>query len=129
MPVMPSRIRQRATTSNTEASATEKCMEKVSDEVTKEQLVADFKRVVTDAEALLKATAKHGGEEFDDVRARAEDSLRVAKARLAEERAALLGRTKDAARATDAYIHENPWQAIGVAASVGLVVGLLTGRR
>jgi ElaB/YqjD/DUF883 family membrane-anchored ribosome-binding protein len=48
---------------------------------------------------------------------------------LAEERAALLGRTKDAARATDAYIHENPWQAIGVAAGVGLVVGLLTGRR
>ncbi|MFZ0469938.1 MAG: DUF883 family protein [Thiogranum sp.] len=104
-------------------------MEKVSDEVTKEQLVADFKRVVTDAEALLKATAKHGGEEFADVRARAEDSLKVAKARLAEERAALLGRTKDAARATDAYIHENPWQAIGVAAGVGLVVGLLTGRR
>jgi ElaB/YqjD/DUF883 family membrane-anchored ribosome-binding protein len=104
-------------------------MEKVSDEVTKEQLVADFKRVVTDAEALLKATAKHGGEELDDVRARAEESLRVAKARLAEEREALLVRTKDAARATDAYIHENPWQAIGVAAGVGLVVGLLTGRR
>jgi ElaB/YqjD/DUF883 family membrane-anchored ribosome-binding protein len=104
-------------------------MAKVSDEVTKEQLVADFKRVVTDAEALLKATAKHGGEELADVRARAEDSLKVGKARLAEERAALLGRTKDAARATDAYIHENPWQAIGVAAGVGLVVGLLTGRR
>jgi len=104
-------------------------MAKVSDDVTKEQLVADFKRVVADAEALLKATAKHGGEELADVRARAEDSLKVGKARLAEERAALLGRTKDAARATDAYIHENPWQAIGVAAGVGLVVGLLTGRR
>jgi len=48
---------------------------------------------------------------------------------LAEERAALLGRTKDAARATDAYIHENPWQTIGVTAGVGLVVGSLTGRR
>lgn len=104
-------------------------MRKVTDEVTKEQLVADFKRVVTDAEALLKATAKHGGEEMDEVRARAEESLRVAKDRLADEGAALLLRTKDAARATDAYIHDNPWQAIGVAAGVGLVVGLLTGRR
>lgn len=104
-------------------------MGKVIDEVTKEQLVADFKRVVTDAEALVKATAKHGGEEMDEVRARAEESLRVAKARLADEGAALLLRTKDAARATDAYIHDNPWQAIGVAAGVGLVVGLLTGRR
>jgi ElaB/YqjD/DUF883 family membrane-anchored ribosome-binding protein len=104
-------------------------MKKVPDEVTKEQLIDDFKRVVSDAEALLKATAKHGGEEFDDVRARAEESLGVAKARLADERAVLVGRTKDAARATDAYIHKNPWQAIGVAAGVGLVVGLLTGRR
>ena len=104
-------------------------MENVADEVTKDQLVADFKRVVADAEALLKATARHGGEELAEVRARAEASLRAAKARLAEERTALLGRTKDAARATDAYIHDNPWQAIGIAAGVGLVVGLLTGRR
>ena len=86
---------------------------KVSDEITKDQLVADFKRVVTDTEALLKAPTKHGGEELNEVRARAEESLRVAKARLTEERAALLGRTKDAARTTDAYIHENLWQAIG----------------
>lgn len=104
-------------------------MRKVVDEGTKEQLVTDFKRVVTDAEALLKATAKHGGEEMDEVRARAEESLRVAKTRLADEGAALLLRTKDAAKATDAYIHDNPWQAIGVAAGIGLVVGLLTGRR
>ncbi len=104
-------------------------MNKGIDEVTKEQLIADFTTVVADAEALLKATAKHGGEEPHEVRGRAEESLRVAKARLAEERAALLVRTNDAARATDAYIHENPWQAIGVAAGVGLVVGLLTGRR
>ncbi|MBZ0071990.1 MAG: DUF883 family protein [Gammaproteobacteria bacterium] len=104
-------------------------MENVADEVTKDQLIADFKKVVADAEALLKATARHGGEELAEVRARAEASLRAAKARLAEERTALLGRTKDAARATDAYIHDNPWQAIGIAAGVGLVVGLLTGRR
>jgi ElaB/YqjD/DUF883 family membrane-anchored ribosome-binding protein len=104
-------------------------MGKVANEVTKEQLVADFNRVVTDAEALLKATAKHGGEEMHELRARAEESLRVAKTRLTDEGEALLAKTKDAARATDAYIHENPWQAIGVAAGVGLVVGLLTGRR
>jgi ElaB/YqjD/DUF883 family membrane-anchored ribosome-binding protein len=104
-------------------------MEQIADEITKEQLMADFKRVVTDAEALVKATAKHGGAELEEVRARAEESLRVVKASLANEGAALLVKTKDAAKATDAYIHDNPWQAIGVAAGVGLVVGLLTGRR
>ncbi len=104
-------------------------MDRTSDEVTKGQLHDDFKRVVADAEALLKATASYGGGELDELRAKTEESLRVVKANLVEERDALLVRTKDAAKAADAYIHEKPWQALGVAAGVGLVIGLLTGRR
>jgi ElaB/YqjD/DUF883 family membrane-anchored ribosome-binding protein len=104
-------------------------MNKSVDEVTKEQLIADFKTVVADAEALLRATANQGGEELAAVRTKAEESLRVVKARIAEEQVALLVRTKEAARATDAYVHENPWKAVGVAAGVGLVIGLLSGRR
>ena len=104
-------------------------MEKLSDEVTKEQLIADFKTVVADAEALLKATANHGGDELAEVRAKAEESLKVVKARMAESQAELLVKTKEAVKATDAYVHENPWKAVGVAAGVGLVVGLLSARR
>jgi ElaB/YqjD/DUF883 family membrane-anchored ribosome-binding protein len=99
------------------------------DEVTKEQLIADFKAVVADAEALLRATANQGGEELAAIRARAEESLRVVKARILEEQVALLVKTKEAARATDAYVHENPWKAVGVAAGFGLLIGLLSGRR
>ena len=40
-----------------------------------------------------------------------------------------MDRAKDAAKATDDYVHENPWQAIGIAAAVGLVAGLLMSRR
>jgi ElaB/YqjD/DUF883 family membrane-anchored ribosome-binding protein len=104
-------------------------MNKSVDEVTKEQLIADFKTVVADAEALLRATANQGGEELAAVRTKAEESLRVVKARIADEQVALLVKTKEAARATDAYVHENPWKAVGVAAGVGLVIGLLSGRR
>jgi ElaB/YqjD/DUF883 family membrane-anchored ribosome-binding protein len=104
-------------------------MENISDEVTSEQLIADFKVVVADAEALLKATANQGGEKLAEVRAKAEESLRVVKVRMAEAQAALLARTKAAAKATDAYVHENPWKAVGIAAGVGLVIGLLIGRR
>ena len=103
-------------------------MEKVIDEVTKEQLIADFKTMVADAEALLKATANHGGEELAGVRAKAEESIKAVKARIADEQAALLIRTKEAAKATDVYVHANPWTAVGVAAGVGLVVGLLSNR-
>ena len=104
-------------------------MYKVFDEVTKEQLIADFKTVVSDAEALLKATANQGGEKLAEVRAKAEESLGVVKARMAQAQEALLVRTKEAAKATDAYVHENPWQAAGIAAGVGLLIGLLIGRR
>lgn len=99
-------------------------MENLSD-----QVIADFKVVVTDAEALLKATANQGGEKLAEVRAKAEESLRVVKARMASAQDALLAKTREAAKATDTYVHENPWKAVGVAAGVGLVVGLLIARR
>jgi len=104
-------------------------MEKLSNEVTKEQLIDDFKVVVADAEALLKATANQGGEKLAEVRAKAEESLRVVKARMAEAQAAMIVKTKAAAKATDVYVHENPWNAIGVGVAVGLMIGLLIGRR
>jgi len=98
-------------------------------DITKEQLIRDFKTVVADAEALLKATAGQGGEAVSAVRAQVEASLAAAKSRMNETQAALLARTQAAARATDEYVHVHPWQAIGIAASVGIVVGALIGRR
>ena len=98
-------------------------------EVTKEQLIHDFKVVVADAEALLKATAGHGGEAMSEARAKVGESLAAAKAKLTDAEAALITRTKAAAKATDEYVHGHPWQAIGIAASVGVVIGLLIGRR
>lgn len=98
-------------------------------DVTKEQLIADFKMVVSDAEALIKATANQGGEALASVRAKAEASLARAKAQMADVEAALLVRAKAAARATDVYVHENPWKAIGISASLALLVGFIMGRR
>lgn len=104
-------------------------MHKAFDEVTKEQLVADFKTVVADAEALLKATANHGGEELAGVRNKVEESIMAMKAKMADEQAAAVAFSKDAAKAADVYVHLYPWTAVGVAAGVGLVVGLLSNRR
>lgn len=98
-------------------------------EVTKEQLIDDFKVVVADAEALLKATANQGGDKVAEVRARAEESLRHMKARMEQMQAAFIARTKAAAKATDAYVHENPWKAVGIAAGAGLLIGFLINRR
>jgi ElaB/YqjD/DUF883 family membrane-anchored ribosome-binding protein len=91
----------------------EKNMDNTSNEITKDQLINDFKMVVADAEALVKATANTGGEKLAEVRAKAQESLNIAAA----------------AKATDVYVHENPWRSVGFAASIGVVVGLLIGRR
>jgi ElaB/YqjD/DUF883 family membrane-anchored ribosome-binding protein len=104
-------------------------VEKLSDQFSEEQLIKDFKLVVADAEALLKATANTGGEKLAEVRAKAEESLKVAKATMGESQAAVIARAKAAAKATDVFVHENPWRSIGLAASVGAIVGMLIGRR
>jgi ElaB/YqjD/DUF883 family membrane-anchored ribosome-binding protein len=98
-------------------------------DVTKEQLIADFKVVVADAEALIKATANTGGEALANLRSKAEDSLAVAKSKMADAQDSLVEKSKAAAKVTDEYVHDNPWTAIGVSAGIGLVIGLLIGRR
>jgi ElaB/YqjD/DUF883 family membrane-anchored ribosome-binding protein len=98
-------------------------------DVTKEQLVRDFKVLVADAEALLKATAGQSGEAVAAMRAKIGESLSVAKIKLTEAEQLALEKAKAAAVATDEYVHEKPWQAVGIAAGIGLVIGLLIGRR
>lgn len=98
-------------------------------EVNTDQLVADLKTVVQDAEALLKATSALTGEKIQEVRARAEESLRQAKERLSEVEEEALRRAREIADATDEYVRENPWQSVGIAAGIGLVLGLLLARR
>ncbi len=98
-------------------------------DVTKEQLIADFKVVMSDAEALIKASANQGGEALATVRAKAQESLALAKAKMADAEAAVLDRAKAAAKATDVYVHENPWKAIGIGAGVGVLIGFIMGRR
>ena len=100
-----------------------------ANEVSREQLVRDFKVLVADAEALLKATAGQCGEAMAAMRARATESLANAKVKLNELEEVAVVKAKAAAAATDQYVHEKPWQAVGIAAGVGLIIGLLIGRR
>jgi ElaB/YqjD/DUF883 family membrane-anchored ribosome-binding protein len=101
----------------------------MSNTVTTAKLVEDLQLVVRDAEALLQATAAQGGEKIEALRARATESLQAARRRLATVEKQALQEARQAAAAADDYVHANPWQAVGVAAGVGLLLGLLIGRR
>ncbi len=98
-------------------------------DVNKEKLVADLKVVVADAEELLRATASAAGEKAAVARERIQASLATAKVKLGEAERALLEKTKEAAKVTDDYVRDNPWQAVGIAAVAGLVLGILISRR
>ncbi len=95
----------------------------------KEKLVSDMKVVVSDAEEILRATAGVAGEKVGELRERIIDRLRDAKVRIADAEEMLVDRTKAAARATDDYVNDNPWRAVGIAAGVGLLLGIIIGRR
>lgn len=95
----------------------------------KQKLVSDMKVVVSDAEEILRATAGVAGEKMVDLRERIGERLQEAKLRIADAEAALVDRTKAAAHAADDYVNENPWQAVGIAAGIGLLLGLVIGRR
>lgn len=94
-------------------------------EVTMRKLVQDFKVVVQDAESLAKATAGDLGEKAREARNRLAASLESAKVSFHKlEEKAIAG-----AKATDKVIREHPYESLGVAFGVGLLVGVLVGRK
>ena len=96
---------------------------------TKDQLVANLRRVISAAEDLLAATAGQTDSKMADLRARAKENLAMAREKLADVREASRARARQAAAVTDQYVHDNPWSSIGAAAAVGLLIGVLLGRR
>jgi ElaB/YqjD/DUF883 family membrane-anchored ribosome-binding protein len=86
--------------------------------MTSDKLTRDLRAVVTDAEDLLKATAGQAGERVEKARARAEESLHLARASL-----------QNAGSQLNEQVRQSPWTAIGVAAGAALVLGILLGRK
>jgi len=97
--------------------------------VSADKLMEDLRLVVTDAEELLRATAGQAGEKVAAARERATRSIQVARERIAQAGYAAAEQTRLAATLTDDYVHENPWAAVGAAAAIGLVIGMLIARK
>ena len=96
---------------------------------TKDQLVSNLRRVVSDAEDLLAATAGQTDSKITELRARAKENLSMAREKLADADAVVRARARQAAAVTDEYVHDNPWSSIGAAAALGILIGVLLGRR
>ena len=97
-------------------------------ETSKDKLMSDLKTLVGDAEELLKATASQAGEKVTVARQKIEQSLIEGKKALADAEKVLIDKSKECVDIADDYVRENPWSAVGIAAGIGLVLGLLIRR-
>lgn len=96
---------------------------------TRQRLMDEFNTVVTETEQLLHSLAGEGSERAHKLRENLERNLKAAREKLADLEEAVTEKAKATAQATDAYVHEHPWRAIGIAAGLGFVVGVLLARR
>ena len=94
-----------------------------------DDLLRDLRTVVEDVEALLRATAGQVGEQGQEARTRAEQSVQHARLRLKTIEEEVVGKVRDVAHNADRYVHENPWQSIGIGAGLAFVLGWLFSRR
>ena len=97
--------------------------------VSKDKLVQDLRIVISDAEDLLRATASTAGDKVVAAREKVQNSLQRAKVKLAEVEDVIVDGSKQAARVTDEYVHDHPWHAVGIAAGIGVIIGMLISRR
>ena len=98
-------------------------------EAARDRLAHEMRTLVSDAEEMLWAASKQGGEHLGAARERLERSVDVAKAGLIDAEQAIVERARRTARETDEYVRDHPWSAVGIGAGVGLLLGLLLGRR
>ena len=94
----------------------------------KDQIVSDLKSGVDDAEGFLRAAASSTGDKAAELREKATAALKRASESLGDLQATVMERGRDAAILTDDYVHENPWQAIGIGAAIGFLVGVVVAR-
>jgi len=97
--------------------------------VNRDKIIADLKVLVADADALCRATAGQAGEKVAAARAKAEETLKAARGRLADLEGQVRERGREAAQSADKFVHDEPWKAVGIAAGLGVLVGMLLGRR
>ena len=95
----------------------------------KDKLMADLRMVVADAEELLKLTAGEMSESTAGLRERLQQRMTDAKHSLLTLQASATEKAKAAGHAADDYVHDHPWQSVAIGAGVGVLVGLLIGRR
>lgn len=94
-----------------------------------DKLERDMRGVVSEVEDLLRSVGARGSDATHAAQDRLAGALEGVQQRLRSLDEQVRSGTRHAAVATDDYVHARPWQAMAVAAAVGLLAGVLIARR
>ena len=92
-------------------------------------IARDIQNVVSDAQELLKTVQSEGEGKIAEVKTRVQAKLDNAKQMLGQLQTSVQDGAKAAVDSTDTYVRANPWQAVGISAAVGALIGILIARR
>jgi ElaB protein len=95
----------------------------------REKLIDDLKSMMQDAQDLLQKKGQQASSGYESARDKFQSTWRDAKSNLGNAQEKVYSSSKDAMDNADRYVQENPWQAVGIGAAAGLVLGLLLGRK
>lgn len=95
----------------------------------RDRLAAELRSLVSDAEEMLEAASRTGNEQLHRVRERLERGVDTARSELNAFQESALETARQKAAEADEYVHEHPWNAVGIAAAVGVLLGVLLTRR
>ena len=94
----------------------------------RKKIAADLRTLIADTEELLSLTASASGDQIDVLRARLRSQLDEAKVSLADASDMARAKYQVAAENADQYVHDNPWQSVGIGVGVGILLGVLAAR-
>ena len=96
--------------------------------VNRRVLIEDTRLLIADTQDILKLIADQASENVTDLRFRLEDKIAKYKKDLTRLQDASVIKVKEVGQAADDYVHDEPWKAIGIAAGVAFIVGMLVCR-
>jgi ElaB/YqjD/DUF883 family membrane-anchored ribosome-binding protein len=93
-----------------------------------DQLIGEFKALMHDAEALIHGTEGHLDGALGTIRSKAAETLADLKEKIEDYEDVITDKAKAVAQDADNFVHRNPWEAVGVAAGLGLLIGIFIRR-
>ncbi|MGF6600149.1 ElaB/YqjD/DUF883 family membrane-anchored ribosome-binding protein [Paraburkholderia sp. GAS448] len=94
----------------------------------KQKIVEDLRVLLTDSEEMLRLASTVPGEGVDALRERLRAHVDTLQSALGDAQSVARQRYRVAADNTDRYVRDNPWQAVGIAAGIGFLLGVLAAR-